>query len=264
MRSGRATSRNIGVLLILGAFLPSCSQAGASGGDQARVRAALAAMAVGPAARATIQGRIDRAPKPFKLFLAQALADRAADPMLLYRVDKSRALPEGYAPGDLQALDGTGLSVSRAGHRLRKPAVAALKAMNAAALKDGLSLLVSSGYRSYGYQVGLFAGIVKELGLAKAEMESAAPGHSQHQLGTAIDFGSITDAFADTKAARWLSANARRFGFTLSYPKGLTDVTGYKWESWHYRYIGKAAAAMEAEYFGGIQEYLLLFLESYE
>ena len=78
-----------------------------------------------------------------------------------------------------------------------------------------------------------------------------------------MDFGPISEAFARTKASRWLTANARRFGFSLSYPKGLTAVTGYEWESWHYRYIGKAAAALEGEFFGGVQEYLVLFLERF-
>ena len=67
---------------------------------------------------------------------------------------------------------------------------------------------------------------------------------------------------AETRASRWLVANAARFGFSLSYPKGLDAVTGYKWESWHYRYIGAAACALQAEYFGGIQQYLMLFLEA--
>ena len=176
-------------------------------------------------------------------------------------MDKAQALPKDYSPGDLVSLDGKGLSVSREGHRLRKSALEALRAMDAEARKEGVTLLVSSSYRSYEYQVGLFARNVQELGQAKAAMESAAPGHSQHQLGTAVDFGSISDDFAETKASHWLSANARRFGFSLSYPEGMTATTGYKWESWHYRYIGKAAAALEGEYFSGVQQYLLLFLE---
>lgn len=221
-------------------------------------------MRIAPEAKAAIQARIDGAPKPFRLYVAQALADRAADPMLLFRVDKSKALPVGFAPADLRALDGTGLSVSRPGHRLRAAALAALEDMNAAALKEGLTLLVSSSYRSYDYQVEVWDRGVKADGAVETAASVAKPGHSQHQLGTAIDFGSITDAFADTKASRWLAANARRFGFTLSYPKGLAEITGYKWESWHYRYVGKAAAAMEAGYFGGVQEYLLLFLEALE
>jgi zinc D-Ala-D-Ala carboxypeptidase len=181
--------------------------------------------------------------------------------MLLYRVDKERSLAADYSPEDLILLDGKGLSVSRGGHRLRSVAYAALRKMDAASRADGVTLLVSSAFRSYEYQVGLFDRNVKELGKAEAALVSAMPGHSQHQLGTAIDFGSITDAFAETKASRWLEANAARFGFSLSYPRGMTAITGYKWESWHYRYIGGAAAALAADYFGGVQQYLMVFLE---
>ena len=118
---------------------------------------------------------------------------------------------------------------------LRNATLRALEEMSAAARAEGVTLLVSSTYRSYEYQTEVFGRNVREMGRAEAEMVSAMPGHSQHQLGTAIDFGSITDAFAETKASRWLANNARRFGFSLSFPKGLTEVTGYKWESWHYR-----------------------------
>jgi len=181
--------------------------------------------------------------------------------MMLYRVDKIKSLPDRYAPEDLLPLDGTGLSVSRAGHRLRKAALQALIAMDAAARSDRVTLLVSSSYRSYDYQVEVWDRGVKADGEAETAASVARPGHSQHQLGTAIDFGSITDAFADTKAARWLESNAERFGFSLSYPKGMASITGYKWESWHYRYIGKPAAALVGRYFGGIQQYFLAFLE---
>ncbi|MCE1197115.1 D-alanyl-D-alanine carboxypeptidase family protein, partial [bacterium] len=85
---------------------------------------------------------------------------------------------------------------------------------------------------------------------------------SQHQLGTAADFGSITDEFAGTAAGKWVAANAGRFGFSLSFPKGLEPVTGYLWESWHFRYIGKEAAALQEEYFGGVQHYLIVFLDA--
>jgi zinc D-Ala-D-Ala carboxypeptidase len=246
--------------LVIFSLLAAIS-ASADGPEPAVVRRALASASIPGAAKASIQARIDSAPEPFQRYLAEALADRKADPMLLYRVDKAKALPAGYAPLDLVDLDRTGLSVSRPGHHLRAAAFRALKAMNAAAIADGVTLLVSSSYRSYEYQVEVFARNVKEIGESRAEMLSAKPGHSQHQLGEAIDFGSITDAFAETKASRWLSANARRFGFSLSFPKGMTDVTGYQWESWHYRYIGKAAAELEARYFGGVQQYLMLFLD---
>lgn len=206
--------------------------------------------------------RIDANPARFLSLLDQARKDGAADAFMLRRVDKVRALPDAYAPSDLVGLDGTGLSVSRAGHRLRRPAYLALKAMDAAARADGVTLLVSSAYRSYEYQAGVWDRGVKAEGEAATAASIAPPGRSQHQLGMAVDFGSIDDSFAGTRASRWLVANAGRYGFSLSYPKGFEPVTGYKWESWHYRYIGVAACALQAEYFGGIQQYLMLFLEA--
>jgi zinc D-Ala-D-Ala carboxypeptidase len=230
--------------------------------DLARARAALAAAKLPTRAEASIRARMEAAPEAFLAALAPLLADREADPMLLYRADKAKALPDRYEAPDLVSLDGKGLSVSKAGLRLRREAASALQAMSKAARAEGVTLLVSSTYRSYDYQTGVFDRNVKEMGRAAAEMVSAMPGHSQHQLGTAVDFGSITDAFAQTKASRWLEANARRFGFSLSFPKGMTEVTGYNWESWHYRYVGKAAASLEAAYFEGVQQYLMLFLDA--
>jgi zinc D-Ala-D-Ala carboxypeptidase len=257
----RTSTKNFraGFLVFFGLF--SLASACGEGTDLEAVHGAIASAPIPGAEKAAIRAKIDAGSEPFMRCLAEALADRKADPMLLYNVDKAKALPKGYAPTDLVGLDGTGLSVSRPGHRLRASAFRALKAMSAAAAAEGVALLVSSSYRSYEYQVEVFGRNVKELGRAKAEMVSAMPGHSQHQLGEAVDFGSITDAFAQTKASRWLAANARRFGFSLSFPEGMTDVTGYAWESWHYRYIGKAAAALEGEYFEGVQRYLLLFLD---
>jgi zinc D-Ala-D-Ala carboxypeptidase len=260
MRISQSTTMSRVAILALGGLL-AASCAGAAGGELAAARAALAAAPIPAAAKASIRARIDESPKPFLASLAQALADRAADPMLLYRTDREKALPAGYAPTDLVGLDGTGLSVSRPGHKLREAAFRALKSMNAAALAEGVTLLVSSSYRSYDYQVEVWSRGVAAEGEAATDAGIARPGHSQHQLGEAVDFGSITDAFAETKAGRWLAANARRFGFSLSFPKGMSEATGYQWESWHYRYVGKAAAALEGSYFGGVQRYVLLFLE---
>jgi zinc D-Ala-D-Ala carboxypeptidase len=247
------------------AFFALCLLGSASawseGKDLGAARAALDAASIPSEAKSAIRSRIDAQSTDFEALLEETLHERSADPMLLRRVDKARALPAGYAPADLVRLDGTGLSLSRPGHRLRPAAYKALAAMNAAAAAAGVTLLVSSSYRSYEYQVEVWNRTVASDGEAEAEASVARPGHSQHQLGTAVDFGSITDAFADTKAGRWLAANASRFGFSLSFPKGMSEATGYKWESWHYRYIGKAAAALEARYFCGMQEYLVLFLE---
>jgi zinc D-Ala-D-Ala carboxypeptidase len=282
---GIREARALACAALSAAVIASCSAQGGRGADAsasppgvsgsagsaaapklpAAVAGALAALEAALPAEAAreARARIEASSARFAELLAGAVADRAADPMLLYRVDKAKALPEGYEPVDLVALDGTGLSVGRRGLSLRKPAIEAMKAMDAAARAQGIVLLVSSAYRSYSYQVEVFGRNVKESGREAALMVSAEPGHSQHQLGTAIDFGSITDAFAETEAGRWLLAAAPRFGFSLSFPKGMTAVTGYSWESWHYRYVGRSAAAMAEEFFGGAQRYALMFLEAY-
>ncbi|MFA5851480.1 MAG: M15 family metallopeptidase [Spirochaetales bacterium] len=222
----------------------------------------IAALGIDAASAKNISYRIDSSPDRFFALLDKVKAEMAADPDLLRRADKQKGLPADFAPADLVALDGTSLSVSRPGHRLRKPAFDSLVVMNKAAKAEGITLLVSSAYRSYEYQKGVFARNVTEMGQKEALRVSAPPGASQHQLGTAMDFGSITDAFAATAAGTWMSANADRFGFSLSFPKGMEPVTGYRWESWHYRFIGKDAVALQNEYFGGVQHYLMLFLDA--
>lgn len=247
--------------MVISLLLAACQQWSEATG-LAHIREALKSAPLPPEARESIQARIDADPRSFQGYLAQALAERESDPMLFRLVDKAKSLPEGYVPSDLQSLVGSDLSVARPGLRLRKAALQALEAMDAAARLDGVTLLVASCYRSYAYQAEVWDRSVKADGLAETESGLARPGHSQHQLGTVLDFGPISDAFAETEASRWLAAKARSFGFSLSYPKGMTGITGYRWESWHYRYIGKAAAAMEGEYFGGVQQYLLTFLEA--
>ncbi len=97
-------------------------------------------------------------------------------------------------------------------------------------------------------------------GEAEAKRVSAEPGRSQHQLGTAVDFGSIDDDFAGTAEFAWLSAHAAEHGFSLSYPEGLEALTGYRHESWHWRWLGRAAMAMQRDYFGDVQQNLIVFL----
>ncbi len=213
-------------------------------------------------ATAAVSRKIDESKDRFLFLIDAVMAEMKADPNLLRRADKRKSLPADYEPADLLWLDSMELSLSRTGHRLRKPVADALLRMSKAATGEGVSLLVSSTYRSYEYQKNLFARNVAEMGEKEASRVSAAPGTSQHQLGTAIDFGSITDAFAETMAGRWLERNAGRFGFSLSYPKGKEELTGYVWESWHYRFIGLTAVALQDEFFDGIQHNLMLFLDA--
>ncbi len=226
-----------------------------------QVEAALSAAHIGDTDRSRIVGAIGNDASTFALLFHEVRDVMKKDPELLRRVDKSVALPANFVPSDLVKLDGVfPYVVSKKGMQLRAPARDALVRMTEAARKEGKTLVVSSTYRSYDYQKTVFERNVKEMGKTEAERVSAPPGMSQHQLGTAIDFGSITDEFADTAAGRWLAANAGKFGFSLSFPKDMEAITGYRWESWHYRYISPAAAEMQERFFLGVQQYLIEFL----
>ena len=136
--------------------------------------------------------------------------------------------------------------------------------MAAAAWAEGLSLTVASSYRSYDYQVEVYARNVASDGQEEADRVSARPGYSQHQTGLVVDFGPIDNSFANTPGGRWVLANAARFGWSLSFPDGYEAVTGYVWESWHYRYVGLELAAFIDTYFDGIQQYALRFIYEWE
>ncbi len=123
-----------------------------------------------------------------------------------------------------------------------------LLALLEAALAEGHHLAVVSSYRSFETQRNTFQYHVDTLGLEQASAVSARPGHSEHQLGTTIDFSSATvgfelvELFGRTPEGRWLAEHAYEFGFVLSYPEGLTAVTGYVYEPWHFRWVGREMA----------------------
>jgi D-alanyl-D-alanine carboxypeptidase len=177
-----------------------------------------------------------------------------------YLVDKDHALPAEYAPEDLVLLSSYPISINRSNLELRAGIIPDTLAMAEAARQDGIDLTFSSAYRSYSYQKKVYERNVKELGVDQADRESARPGNSQHQLGTAVDFGSITDEFTYHPAGIWLAEHAWEYGFSLSYPKGMEELTGYKYEPWHFRHITRKGTEMEREFFTGIQHYFLLFL----
>lgn len=156
-------------------------------------------------------------------------------------------LPRGYVPPDLTDTKKAGLN---GGYYIRAIALADLTAMVAAANADGAHLAVESAYRSYKGQVLTFNGWVSQVGYKQALTTSARPGHSEHQLGTAIDFRAVGGAsawnypdWATTTEGAWLATNAWTYGWVMSYPKGTSDMTCYRYEPWHYRYVGRAEAA---------------------
>ena len=190
---------------------------------------------------------------------------RADDKSLFFLIDKKHTASSSYAPKDLVSLKKNSLfDLNKAGMKIRPEAYSALNEMAQAALNEGIRLLVSSAYRSYSYQENLFNYWVSVDGLEEAERESSRPGTSQHQLGTAVDFGSISDDFDKTQMGQWIYKNAADYGWSLSFPKGYEDVTGYRWECWHFRYLGKNACLFQQKWFGGIQQFMLEFIDCWK
>ena len=141
--------------------------------------------------------------------------------------NKTYALPSTYAPGGLLPEFNT-----------------AFAKMQAAAKQDGMSLSICSGYRSYSYQAQLYNNYVARDGKAKADTYSARPGHSEHQSGLAADINYAGDWFNTTPEAKWIAENCYKYGFIIRYPKGKDDITGYKYEGWHIRYLGDELAGL--------------------
>ena len=177
-------------------------------------------------------------------------------------VDRSHPLPPDYAPRDLVALRTYGIPTLGSGElELRREAAERLRDLVSAAAADGEELVVASAYRSYADQEASHARL-KDVYGPDAERMSASPGHSQHQLGTAVDFTNaaagyqVWEPFGRTSASLWLSAHAREHGFVLAYPGGAEEETGYGWEPWHYRYVGAGNAESLGE--GGLSLQRLL------
>lgn len=172
------------------------------------------------------------------------------DDWALTLVDTNYALPKSYVPPDLVNTSRAGLN---GGNLVRSFVIPDLTAMAkaAAAAAAGAPLAVLSAYRSYSNQSAVYAKWVRILGPNNAPLGSARPGHSEHQLGVAIDFQSkygplpwtYYDWSRDTSAGRWLAAHAWQYGLVMSYPVDKTKVTCYGFEPWHYRYVGREEAA---------------------
>lgn len=164
-------------------------------------------------------------------------------------VNKQRALPSDYVPSDLTEPNVPFPYPDKVEKRLlREPAARALEALFSQANQEGIELYAVSGYRSYKTQKSLYDTYVRTQGEAHAAAFSAVPGKSEHQTGLAMDVSGLDSAtrleqtFADTLEGEWLAKNCADFGFIIRYPKGKEDITGYAYEPWHLRYVGKEMA----------------------
>lgn len=136
-------------------------------------------------------------------------------------VNKTYPLPSSYNPGGLTQECSSQFELLRQG-----------------AAADGINIYLSSGFRSYELQEQLYNSYVDCYGQQAADTFSARPGHSEHQTGLAIDCNIIDDSFIGTPEAIWLAEHCYEYGFIIRYPQGKEDITGYKYEPWHIRYVG--------------------------
>jgi D-alanyl-D-alanine carboxypeptidase len=163
-------------------------------------------------------------------------------------LDSIYMVPSSYAPPGLVSSGDAGIS---GGGNVRRLLLNDLAALANAARQAGNPLRIVSAYRSYAQQRSLYQQEVQRYGVERARLQVARPGHSEHQLGTTLDFGSAGtnkkgwhySDWATTPAGGWLKANGWRFGFVMSYPKGMKSVTCYSYEPWHWRYVGREVAA---------------------
>lgn len=161
---------------------------------------------------------------------------------LLILVNKYNSLPKDYIPKKLETINE---KYSRKGLLLVNKARIAFEKMSEAASKENLRIIAMSTYRSYEYQKLLYTNYSNKDGQEKADTYSARAGHSEHQTGLAVDVYNINlpyTSFEETEEFIWMQKNAHKYGFILRYPKQKTKQTGYQYESWHYRYVGKKIA----------------------
>ncbi|TDT57251.1 M15 family metallopeptidase [Fonticella tunisiensis] len=162
-------------------------------------------------------------------------------------VNKRSYLPANWEPSDLVKVNVL-YKGKRGNNRMRREAAEALNSLFAAAQKDGIILAAVSGFRSYEYQKSLFARHAAQLGETEARKISAYPGQSEHQTGLAMDVScaslgyTLKESFGNTPEGKWLRSHAAEYGFIIRYPKGKESITGYSYEPWHIRYVGREAA----------------------
>ena len=147
---------------------------------------------------------------------------------------------------------------------MRPEAAAALEDLFEAAAQDGITLYATSGYRSYSTQKAIFERKLERMDEKQANASVAKPGYSEHQTGLAMDIEGettkgtgLTEAFGGSPEGIWTAEHCAEYGFIIRYPKGETNITGYIYEPWHLRYVGKDAAAEITELGVTFEEYIL-------
>lgn len=182
----------------------------------------------------------------------------------LVLINKVHTVDSNYKPDDLASIKYFASNRSESGRYMRQEAADHFHQLVEAAAEEGYTIVLTTAYRSYGFQKVLWDNYVAKDGEAAASRYSARPGTSEHQSGLAVDVSSpsvsyeLTQKYADTAEGKWLAANAHKFGFIIRYPKGMENITGYMYEPWHLRYVGQSVAEEIFEEGITLEEYLIL------
>ena len=187
-------------------------------------------------------------------------ADQSKDNLLL--VNKFYKLSSSYNSDNMVNINNTYCYGEN--QKLTKEAYDAFIDMFESAKKENLTLIINSSFRSYDEQKEVYDYYEDSKGEEYANKYAAKPGHSEHQTGMAIDiqtYGSTANTFEEFDEFKWLQENAYKYGFILRYPKDKEYITGYEYESWHYRYVGKEAAKYIYENNITFDEYYAYFIE---
>ena len=179
--------------------------------------------------------------------------------ILVNKNNKAPAVPVTLVKPDVQP---TREAVSESIY-MRPEAAAALEDLFEAAAQDGITLYATSGYRSYSTQKAIFERKLERMDEKQANASVAKPGYSEHQTGLAMDIEGettkgtgLTEAFGESPEGIWTAEHCAKYGFIIRYPKGKTNITGYIYEPWHLRYVGKEAAAEITELGVTFEEYI--------
>lgn len=179
----------------------------------------------------------------------------------LMLVNKFNYLDENYAPDDIVKVS---VQFAYGDNEIKKEVYEKFRSMYNDAKKEGLYLIITSSYRDYNFQKELWDSYANQKGDEWADSVSARAGYSEHQTGYTLDivtYNANMSSFEKTDEFKWLQNNAYKYGFILRYPKDKEDITGYSYESWHYRYVGKDVATKIKKLGITFDEYYAYFIE---
>lgn len=190
---------------------------------------------------------------------------------VLVLTNKYLKLKENYEPDDLEEISQEYfINGNTKVRKMRKEAKEQFEKLSKDSIANGTPVYGQSAYRPYSAQASLYEQAVEDMGVAKADNDTARPGHSEHQTGLTIDVSSTKAgnmlSFGETESFKWMQENAHKYGFILRYPENYENIHGFMYESWHYRYVGVEVATDMYNNYKGMtyDEYYYKFIDTKE